>query len=357
MNYHHEKYMKMALQLAERGRFSVSPNPLVGCVLVKQDRIIGSGWHEKAGHPHAECNAIHNATESTHGATAYITLEPCTHVGRTPPCVPRLIESGIEAVYVATLDPNPLVHGRGIEQLKAAGVDVHVGLCEEESVQQNRYFFHFMKNKTPFVVAKWAMSLDGKISVRQNDDKQLSSFESQEEAHRLRHEVDAILIGSHTAILDNPLLTVRYQNDIAKHPIRIVLCGNNTRVPFDLRILNTDLPSETWIVVPHDIEAAWYDEAIKRNLKVIHGETKAGNIDLSSLMHYLGKHNITSLLVEGGLTVLHSFFNEQLVNESRVFLTPYIIGELPKKSLISFQRISQMGTDYYLTATHEVQHV
>ena len=357
MNYHHEKYMKLALQLAERGRFSVSPNPLVGCVLVKQDRIIGSGWHEKAGSPHAECNAINNAIESTQGATAYITLEPCNHVGRTPPCVPRLIESGIETVYVATLDPNPLVHGRGIEQLKAAGVDVHLGLCAEEAVQQNRYFFHFMKNTTPFVVAKWAMSLDGKISVRAGDDKQLSSFESQEEAHRLRHEVDAILIGSHTAILDDPLLTVRYQDAIAKHPIRIVLCGQHTRLPFDLRLLNPDLPSETWIMVPHDIEVAWYDEAIKRNLKVIRCETKAGNIDLSSLMRNLGKYNITSLLVEGGLAVLHSFFSEQLVCESRVFLTPHIIGELPQKSPISFQGISQLGADYYLTATHEAQHV
>jgi len=354
---HHEHYMKMALQLAERGRFTVSPNPLVGCVIVKNDKIIGTGFHEKAGLPHAECMALDSATESIEGATAYITLEPCTHFGRTPPCTPRLINAGIKTVYVATLDPNPKVHGSGIAALKAAGMDVHVGLCEAAARQQNRIFFHVMTKQTPFVVAKWAMSIDGKTAVKNGDNRQLSSRESQRAVHQLRHSLDAILVGAHTAIQDDPLLTVRDIDDIRKQPIRIILCGK-TLLPFTLRILDPDLPAATWLMVPNDIDEAWYQAALKQKLNVIKCEVDAHHhIQLPALMRYLAANHITSLLVEGGMSVLHSFFKERLVNESHIVFTPNLIGELPQKTSVAFNNIQTIGNDYYITATHEVMHV
>lgn len=356
MRYHHEKYMKMALELAERGRFSVSPNPLVGCVLVKDDRVIGSGFHEKAGCPHAESNALLNATDSTLGATAYVTLEPCMHVGRTAPCAPLLVDAGIKTVYVALLDPNPLVYGKGVAYLRQAGIQVHVGLCEEEAIQQNRFFSHFIQHKMPFVIAKWAMSLDGKISVQPNDNKQLSSHDALQEAHRLRHEVDAILIGSGTAIQDNPALTVRYQEVIMKHPIRIVLCGE-TLLPLNLRLFTEELPGETWVVTRHDVDAVWRQNVLQCGVKVIPCDTEDGRISLPALMRYLGASQITSVLVEGGTEVLNAFFAAGLVNESRAFITPYVIGKLPHKEAVTFDSMQQLGSDYYVVATHEVRHV
>lgn len=356
MNDMHEHYMKIALSLAEQGRVSVSPNPLVGCVLVKENRIIGTGWHEKAGGPHAEYVALNNATQDPKGAIAYITLEPCSHIGRTPPCAPRLIEAGVAAVYVATLDPNPLVNGQGIAMLQNAGIAVFLGLCEEEARQQNRVFFHVMKHQRPFVLAKWAMSLDGKISVQAGDDRQLSSFASQQETHRLRHEVDAILIGAHTALLDDPLLTVRHQEVIHKHPIRIVL-GGKTPLPFTLRVFDQQLPGKTWVVVPADIDVAWYDEAMKRQLNVTKIESHNGKVNLLSLMQYLSTKNITSLLVEGGMTILNAFLSDHLIDEWHVFITPYIIGQLPKKLALSLHETRQLGSDYYITATSEENHV
>lgn len=357
MSQHHEKYMQMALQLAERGRYSVSPNPLVGCVLVNDDHVVGSGWHEKAGGPHAECFALEQAGSRAHGATAYLTLEPCSHVGRTPPCAPQLVAAGIKTAYIATLDPNPLVNGQGVAHLQAAGITVHVGLCAEAARQQNRIFFHFIQQKKPFVIAKWAMSLDGKTSVQKGDDRQLSSEESQHKTHELRHGVDAIVVGSHTAIQDDPLLTVRYLDTILKHPIRLILCGQ-TLLPFNLRVLDQTLPGATWLIVPENIDAAWYQAAQKQNVTVIPCMTdEKGQIHLPTLMDYLATKGITSILVEGGMSLLQSFFTAGLVNESHVFLTPTIIGSLAKKMKMTVNSMQAVGVDYHLTATHEVKHV
>lgn len=353
MSREHEHYMQMALDLAENGRFSVSPNPMVGCVVVQDNVVIAKAYHHKAGENHAERLAL-TALSTAKGATAYVTLEPCNHFGKTPPCAPLLVEKGIKEVYIATLDPNPLVSGKGVAFLREHGVTVHIGLLEKEAQQQNRIFFHYIKNKTPFVIAKWAMSLDGQTIVANQDERQLSGHLSQVETHRLRHEVDAILIGSRTAIKDNPLLTVRHQtNPIARNPVRIILTGNQT-LPFELALFNQTMPGETWIIVSKDIDQQWHKEAVNRGLKIIECKTdQEGKIALPSLMQYLGSQQITSLLVEGGMTILQSFFSEKLINEYRLFLTPYIISGLTKKSLLNIKAFENKGSDYYFIAEEQ----
>lgn len=345
----HENYMKMALELAEKGRFSVAPNPMVGAVLVKDNVVLGKAYHQKSGEPHAEILAINS--KDAKDATLYINLEPCSHFGKTPPCAPELIKSGIKEIYIATLDPNPLVNGKGVELLKKHGIKVHIGLLEKEAREQNKIFFHYMTKRKPFVIAKWAMSLDGKTTVRENDERQLSSLASQQETHRLRQEVDAILIGANTAIKDNPQLTVRYQpTPIIKHPIRLVIVGK-TLLPLDLTIFNSSLPAETWVFVSANIDKKWCQALIDRGIKVIELESNANHqINLHVLLEYLGSQQITSVLVEGGMTILNSFFTNHLINEYRLFLTPHVIAESSNKVLLNIKSVTQSGNDYYFTA-------
>lgn len=353
----HIEYMQRALQLAERGRCTVSPNPLVGCVLVKNNHIIASGWHQKAGEPHAEIIALDQIGDDAKGATAYITLEPCCHTGRTPPCVDALIKAGVQMVYVACLDLNPLVHGEGIARLQAAGIETHVGLCEQEALQQNRIFFHYISKKTPFVIAKWAMSLDGKTTVTPGDHPRLSSDASLQEAHALRQTVDAVLIGAKTALLDNPLLTVRYQTTIYKQPIRIVLMGQEP-LPEHLHLFDADLPGETWMIIPETIDLTWRAARMKKNVQMMPCKTGPdGRIHLPTLMHLLGEKNITSLLIEGGMTVQNAFFAHDLVHETHVFLTPFLINTLPTKQALTVTEMQRLGPDYYFIARHGVSHV
>jgi diaminohydroxyphosphoribosylaminopyrimidine deaminase/5-amino-6-(5-phosphoribosylamino)uracil reductase len=220
----HAKYMSLALRLAKKGRFSVSPNPMVGCVIVKNNQIIGKGFHQCAGGPHAEISALQQAGKEAKDASVYVTLEPCCHYGRTPPCANALIEAGVSNVYISCLDPNPLVRGKGIQQLQSDGISVNIGLFEKESITLNEIFFHYITHRRPFVIAKWAMSLDGKTTTHALDDKQISGESSKKITHKIRQHVDAILVGANTVLVDNPQLTVRNNTSI-KQPIRIILAG------------------------------------------------------------------------------------------------------------------------------------
>jgi diaminohydroxyphosphoribosylaminopyrimidine deaminase/5-amino-6-(5-phosphoribosylamino)uracil reductase len=202
-------YMQQALALAEKGRFSVSPNPMVGCLIVKAGKIIGQGYHHQAGTPHAEIHALREAGAEAKDADVYVTLEPCCHYGRTPPCTDALIAAGVTRVYFACHDPNPEVAGKGSAALKAAGIQAEEGLCRSEAQQLNKIFFHFIQTKRPFVFSKWAMSLDGKTMTHPDDLPAISSTASRSHSHLLRRAVDAILIGTNTAIDDDPALTVR----------------------------------------------------------------------------------------------------------------------------------------------------
>ncbi len=349
----HAHYLSLALHLAAEGRYSVSPNPMVGCVIVKNNHIVGQGYHQRAGDAHAEVIALQQAKENAQGATAYVTLEPCCHHGKTPPCTHALIAAGIKEVYVACSDPNPLVAGKGISDLRAAGIRVQVGILQEEARQLNEIFFHFMQHKRPFVMAKWAMSLDGKMSVAAKDDKQISSTDAQYHTHQLRRQVDAILIGAGTAREDNPQLTARYAKEsesITRQPLRIILMGQQT-LPVNLKIFSPSLPGITLLVVTKKSdEEKWRAKLTEKNDVLRLPENKNGLVDLPHLLDALAKRNITSLLVEGGRTVHESFFNENLVNKTHVYLAPTIIGSGNRKQPQTILHCAPLGCDFHFTA-------
>ncbi|MBX3709134.1 MAG: bifunctional diaminohydroxyphosphoribosylaminopyrimidine deaminase/5-amino-6-(5-phosphoribosylamino)uracil reductase RibD [Gammaproteobacteria bacterium] len=352
----HDSYMAHALQLAQQGQYTVSPNPMVGCVLVKNDCTIGTGFHQRAGGAHAEIMALEQAASDARGATAYITLEPCCHFGRTPPCTNALINAGIKKIFIACADPNPLMSGNSIKQLRAAGIEVIMGSHEARAKRLNEIFFHYIVHKRPFVFAKWAMSLDGKTSTHNNDNRDISCSESQISSHQLRKKVDAILIGANTAIRDNPLLTVRHQSDlIIKHPTRIVLT-NRGNLPLSLNIFDSSMPGKTIVATTNKVDPIWLTCIRNKNIDVmLLPSDENSNINLSLLLDELGQREITSLLVEGGMTVHHSFFNENLVNKVHVYLAPVIIGTSKGKLQLSNIAISRISKDFYFTADNEEQ--
>lgn len=358
MNAHHHHFMSLALKLAEQGRFTVSPNPMVGCVIVKDGQIIGEGYHQKAGGPHAEIHALQQAGKNACGATAYVTLEPCCHHGKTPPCTDALIQAGIKHVFVACADPNPLVAGKGLAQLRQSGIHVETDILNAEAQKLNDIFFHFIQSQRPFVMAKWAMSLDGKTITHAADSRQISNHSSQQHAHQLRQQVDAILIGADTAIQDNPLLTVRHvvENESIRHPLRIILSSHD-RLPLDLKLFDPSLPGKTMVVTTIHAKPHWITTLREKNIEVcILPYNAQHQVDLHGLLDELGKRQITSLLVEGGMTVLESFFNENLVNQIHAYIAPVIIGRLPNKKFLHDVEIMRIDDDYHFTTHYRGNH-
>lgn len=348
----HSYFMSQALQLASRGQCTVSPNPMVGCVIVQNDTIVGSGFHQKAGQPHAEIIALKDAGEKSRNALMYVTLEPCCHFGKTPPCINAIIEAGIQKVIVACLDPNPLVSGKGIEALKKAGIAVETGINEKEAIQLNKIFFHYIKHKKPFVISKWAMSLDGKTIVNENDVKQISGLKSRYHTHALRHQVDAILVGAHTAIHDDPQLSVRFLEDdrkIEKQPTRIILCGHHS-LPSNLKIFNAFAESKTILAVTEKTSHLFLHHQSENTEVLILPETDDHTVSLPDLLSALGKKTIASILVEGGMSLHNSFFKENLVNETHVYLSPYFIGNFSHKKPVKIISSDFMGEDFYFNA-------
>ena len=318
-----EEYMHEAIRLAKHAVGRTSPNPLVGAVIVKDGRIVGEGWHRKAGTPHAEVHALRMAGELAKGATLYVTLEPCSHYGRTPPCAKAVAESGISRVVIGMQDPNPLVAGKGIQILRDAGVDVRKGVCEEEARALNAPFLKWIQSGIPFIAVKMAMSLDGKIATSKGESQWITNEDSRGFGHRLRDIYDGILVGINTVIKDDPSLTSRLPNGSGRNPSRVVL-DSMASIPLKSKLLN-DGAADTIIAVsemaPEDrvkaIEA-------KERVKVIRAGSKM--VDLPILMKRLGEMEITSLLVEGGATVNDSFFREGLCDKVYAFIAPMIIG-------------------------------
>lgn len=346
----HTDYMLQALHLAEKGRFTVSPNPMVGCIIVKDDCIVGTGFHQRAGEPHAEIYALEEAGNKAKDATAYLTLEPCTHYGRTPPCINALIQAGVKNVYIASLDPNPIVCGKGVTALESAGINVEVGSCQKQAEELNEIFFHYITQKSPFVISKWAMSLDGKTITNAEDSRQISSTESQYHAHQLRRAVDAILVGANTVRCDNPQLTARLlpnNEKMSKQPIRIIL-SRSGELPPQSKILDPMLPGKTIIISAKKIQQNEFTNANVENIVLPSDEN--GFINISMLLEELGKREITSLLVEGGMNVHQQFFQENKVNRIDVYLAPTIIGISPKKQPIKNLLFSTLGPDLHLIA-------
>ena len=310
--------MRRALELAEQGRGRTSPNPMVGCVIVRGGEVVGEGYHQKAGEPHAEVNAIRAAGGQVKGATLYVTLEPCCFHGKTPPCVDLIIEHKPARVVVAMHDPNPRVAGQGIFQLRDAGIDVEVGVLEAEARRLNEVFTKYITERMPFVIAKVGMSLDGKIATRSGDSHWVTGEESRRLVHKIRNEVDAILVGSRTVMLDDPSLTTRLDTDKTKDPIRVIVDADDY-LDTTRRVFHIESTAPTWVAIPDDRMFSGGDEV----LLVPRGRQ---GLDLRALMRELAARDVTSVLIEGGGTTHASAFAAGIVDKVMFFVAPKIIG-------------------------------
>lgn len=327
-------YMERALALAERGRGRTSPNPMVGCVVVRDGAVIGEGCHERAGDAHAEVNALRDAGDVT-DATVYVTLEPCCHEGKTPPCVDLLKARKPARVIAAMEDPNPQVSGRGIEALRGAGVPVELGLMEDEARRLNEVFIKYVTTGTPFVIAKCGMSLDGKIATRTGDSQWVTGEASRHLVHQLRNEVDAILVGSRTVMLDDPSLTTRLRDEKTRDPIRVILDAGEY-LDGNRRVFQLASEAPTWVATPDGGVCEAADAVLH-----IPGDDDA--IDMQALMKELASREVTSVLIEGGGTTHASAFEAGIVDKVMFFVAPKIIGGREAVSAVEGLGIEQMS--------------
>ena len=325
-----EKYMRRAIELAKKGSGHVNPNPLVGAVIVKDGEIIGEGYHECYGQLHAERNAIASLTESAEGATIYVTLEPCCHYGKTPPCTEAIIEQKIKRVVIGSRDPNPKVSGKGIKMLQEAGIEVIEDFMRKECDRLNPVFFHYITTKTPYVVMKYAMTLDGKIATKTGASKWITGEAARAEVQHMRHRYMGIMAGIGTVLADDPMLNVRVEG--WKSPIRI-LCDSGLRIPLDGQIVKSAGKYRT-IVAYADSENT---EAKRKRLHEMGVETiccpdENNQVDLKKLMKYLGEEGIDSILLEGGGTLNDSALRAGIVQEVQAFIAPKLFGGMNSKT-------------------------
>lgn len=319
-------FMQRAIELAKNGWGRTNPNPLVGAVIVKDEKIIGEGWHDKLGGPHAEINAINNCIEDMAGATIYVNLEPCSHYGRTPPCAAELIKRKFSRVVVAIEDPNPKVAGNGIAMLRDNGIQVDVGCLSEESFKVNDIFVKYIAAKTPFVLLKSAMTLDGKTAAYTGDSKWISGDSSRQYVHELRNRYSSILVGVNTVIKDDPELTARPEGKEGVNPLRIIL-DSEGRIPDNSKILDISKDKRTLIATTSRVDKEKIKLWESKGADVVITEAQEdGRIDLQQLMTEIYKREIDSVLVEGGGTVAASFIEKGLVDKVAMFIAPVIVG-------------------------------
>lgn len=312
----HEKLMARALLLADKGS-NVFPNPKVGAIIAKKGRIVGEGYHREFGGPHAEIFALEAANEQARGADLYITLEPCDHFGKTPPCTEKIITSGVGAVYVAMKDPNPLVYGKGIAKLKRNGVKVVTGILKDEAELLNAHYLHYVKYKRPFVIAKWAMSLDGKIATKTGDSKWISNTFARQAVHSIRSSVGAIIVGAHTVLCDDPFLTVRDVKKSSHNPWRVIL-DRHLKAPLTAHVFNKDGKT---IVVTDSVRITMKEKQLmKMGVAVWHVQSN------KELLHKLAHNGISRVLVEGGGKTHASFLHDGLVDKIIAFIGAKVIG-------------------------------
>lgn len=362
-------YMARALYLARKGLYTTDPNPRVGCVLVKNGNIIGEGWHLRAGQAHAEVEALNNAMESIEGATAYVTLEPCSHHGKTPPCCEALIKAGVKRVVAAMQDPNPLVAGKGFQILEQAGISVEFGVLEADARELNCGFIQRMTQGRPFVRSKLAMSLDGRTAMASGESKWITSPESRADVQRLRAESSAILTGINTVLKDDPSLTARIDQEV-KQPVRVIL-DSKLQMPPSAKMLT--LPGRTLILTCKDTNAVRseslnsdqdslierrLDDLQKQGAEVYFIPEKNGLVDLNEVMRFLVQQQINEILVEAGAVLNGALLAENLVDEWIIYTAPCILGDqgrglfalpelqqLADKKLMKIQDIRQLGSD------------
>ncbi|MCM3566935.1 bifunctional diaminohydroxyphosphoribosylaminopyrimidine deaminase/5-amino-6-(5-phosphoribosylamino)uracil reductase RibD [Neobacillus mesonae] len=314
-------YMNFALNLAKGTAGQTTPNPVVGAVLVKDNQIIGMGAHLKAGEPHAEVHAIRMAGEKAKDSTLYVTLEPCSHYGKTPPCSDLVIKTGIKKVFVATTDPNPRVAGTGIDRMKKAGIEVETGLLEQEARELNKIFFYNIKTGLPYVTLKTAVSLDGRTATVTGESKWITGEEARADVHQFRHQHDGILVGVNTVIQDNPSLTTRLPSG-GKNPIRIIL-DTRLRTPKEAKVI-TDGMAPTWIVTGSEVDLAKEKEFQEAGIEMI--KMADSSISIKAMLKILGERGITSLFVEGGAEVHGSFLKERAFQQMITYIAPKLIG-------------------------------
>lgn len=327
-----EKYMRLAMQLAGNAIGRTSPNPLVGAVIVKDNRVVGCGWHRKAGTPHAEVHALNQAGELAQGADVYVTLEPCAHYGKTPPCAKALVEAKVKNVYGGLLDVNPKVAGKGFKILEDAGIHVEYGFLQDELRKQNEVFFKWIEHKKPFVVLKAAMTLDGKIATATGQSKWITNETSRAYGYKLRDIYDGIMVGINTVIEDNPMLTARV--DGGKNPIRIVV-DSSLRIDINANVVQ-DKSAKTIVATT---DKADKDKILKLQAQdvdvIVVDKDKNDKVDIEKLLDILGQQNICSILVEGGATLSGSFVAKKLVDKVYFFIAPKIIGGKEAKTPVA----------------------
>ena len=330
--------MKRALTLSLNGRGYVNPNPLVGCVIVKGDHVIGEGYHKKYGGVHAEVNALNNCRECAEGATVYVTLEPCCHFGKTPPCVDALIEAKIDKVVIAMLDPNDKVYGNGIETLKKAGVKVNVGVLENEARKINEKYIKYITTKLPFVLLKSAITLDGKTATKTGDSKWITSENSRKYVHKLRHEYSAVMVGAGTVLADNPLLNARIKG--GKDPIKIVI-DEKLEIPFSAQLFQTK--AKTIIITSEDSVEGKVKEFEKVGAEILKIKAVDGYISFKKIMTQLGMMGIDSVLIEGGGKLNAGALTDGVVDKLITFIAPKLVGGRDAKTFFEgegFEKIS-----------------
>ncbi|MHB0975644.1 MAG: bifunctional diaminohydroxyphosphoribosylaminopyrimidine deaminase/5-amino-6-(5-phosphoribosylamino)uracil reductase RibD [Candidatus Aquicultorales bacterium] len=321
----YEPFMNRAIDLAERARGMTNPNPMVGAVVVRSGIVVGEGYHEFAGGPHAEVAALRQAGDKARGATLVVTLEPCNHFGRTPPCTEAILDSGVSRLVVGMLDPNPLNTISGVSRLREAGLDVDVGLLAERIAKQNEVFLKHITTGRPFVLVKVAMSLDGKIAEREGTRTRLTCWEANEEVHRLRSEYDAILVGIRTVQVDDPLLTARPSTELLRNPIRVVLDAGAS-LSTESRLAASAEEVRTLDFVSKEADAERVSALRRRGVEVREVDRGERGLVLERVLDELAALSVTSVMVEGGRRVISSFVREGLVDKFMFFTCPRLIG-------------------------------
>ena len=315
----HKKYMDIAMQLAEKGKGYVSPNPLVGCVIVKRGKIVGRGYHKKYGEVHAEINALKTAGKKARNATMYVNIEPCSHWGKTSPCTEKIVEAGIREVIVGMEDPNPLVDG--YKELKFRGLKTRIGILRDRAKKQNEVYIKYIKTKRPFVILKLAMSLDGKIATSTGDSKYITSREARKYVHQLRSDMDAVMVGINTITRDNPILDARLVK--GKNPTKIIV-DSTLKISERAKVFKD--PTKVIIATTKKAQKKKIDKLHQKGVQVLVLKPKAGLVDLNELMKELGKSGITPIMVEGGAELSGNAIKERIIDRILIFTAPKIIG-------------------------------
>jgi diaminohydroxyphosphoribosylaminopyrimidine deaminase / 5-amino-6-(5-phosphoribosylamino)uracil reductase len=354
--------MSRVLQLAQKGAGRTSPNPMVGAVVVKNGRVVGEGYHKKAGFPHGEIEALKKAGPEAQGADLYVNLEPCCHFGKTPPCTEAILVAGVRKVIVGMRDPNPLVSGKGIRKLRLKGIEVATGVLSKECARLNEVFIKFICTRRPFVILKTAVSLDGKIATSSGQSQWITGAKARQRVHQIRNEVDAIVVGAGTVVADNPSLTTRLgKKSNVKHPVRVIL-DNENRVSLNANVFKNADRQRVLYVTGKNLPVSRKRALTEKGVEILFLKEKKGGVDLKHLLQALGEKELTSLLIEGGGEVNASFLEMGLVDKVMVFVAPILIGgrdapgpvggkgvqRLEKALKIKSMTVNPVGNDWLL---------